>query len=378
MAILWICFALVVLALATLPALMFARNMPLFHRATQAGAGAPTLRFSVLIPARNEEAGIEQSLASILANTYPAFEVLVLDDASTDRTSDIVQRLANADHRLRLMRSADLPEGWNGKQHACWQLAQAATNDWFVFLDADVRLSNDALTRIAHELQRQPRDLLSGFPFQTTGSITEQLLIPMMHVILLGYLPLDQMRANCKPEFGAGCGQMFIARSEAYFVAGGHSQIRASRHDGLKLPRAFRAANLSTDVFDASDIATCRMYHSAVQVWRGLLKNATEGIAQPKLIGLFSVLLIGGHTLPILSLGHAIYHGWPWPARLILALAATLSFLPRAWAAARFGQSWVGVVFHPLAALLFVSIQWWAMLRPLLGIRPIAWRGRAN
>jgi glycosyltransferase involved in cell wall biosynthesis len=375
---LWTCYAMLLLALAALPALLFVRNLPLFRRVSTQTNDSSDIGLSILIPARNEESGIEQSLRSILANSFHNFEILVLDDASTDQTARIVQRMAELDPRIRLLSSAELPTGWNGKQHACWQLAQAATRDIFLFLDADVRLSADALVRIANECQQSPRDLLSGFPFQVTVSVTEQLLLPMMHVILLGYLPLDQMRTSRKPEFGAGCGQLFIANREAYFKSGGHASIRSSRHDGLKLPRAFRSAQLLTDVFDASDIATCRMYHSASQVVHGLLKNATEGIAQPKLIGLFTVLLVGGQSLPLLSWGHAIYHGWPWLATWILGLATLLSFLPRALAAMRFGQSWLGVLLHPLAVLLFVGLQWWAFLRQRLGIRPVAWRGRAN
>jgi hypothetical protein len=204
----------------------------------------------------------------------------------------------------------------------------------------------------------------------------EKLLIPLMHVVLLGFLPLDQMRASRKPEFGAGCGQLFLARREAYFAAGGHRSIQSSRHDGLKLPRAFRSANLVTDLFDATDIATCRMYTSLQQVVRGLLKNATEGIAQPKLIVIFTVLLLGGQTLPVFSLGHAIYWGWPAAAVVILCVATMVSFVPRTFAALRFRQSWTGVLLNPLAIALFVALQWWALIREMLGCKPIAWRGR--
>jgi len=386
---LFILYALFLLALAALPALLFVRNLPLYRVAAPANdsanvsakiTGTATSNISgisVLIPARNEEAGIETSLQCVLANRFETFEVLVLDDASTDRTAEIVGAVAERDARVHLLRSVQLPEGWNGKQHACWQLAKAAKHEWLLFLDADVRLSPDALSRIAAELALEPRDLLSGFPFQETRTISEQLLIPLMHLVLLGFLPLDQMRASRKPEFGAGCGQLFISRREAYFAADGHRAIRGSRHDGLKLPRAFRTAGLVTDLFDATDIARCRMYTSMQQVVQGLLKNATEGIAQPKLIAVFSVLLLGGQTLPILSLPHAVFYGWPLAAIIILALATIVSFVPRALAAKQFKQPWLGVVLNPIAVALFVVIQWWALARKSLGIKPILWRGRS-
>ena len=374
----FILYALFLLVLAALPAVVFIRNLPQFRCVPAANSSAATVLsgISVLIPARNEETGIEESLNCLLTSPFRPLEILVLDDASTDRTAEIVARLAEQDKRVRLLQSAELPHGWNGKQHACWQLAQAAEHDWLLFLDADVHMSTDALPRIAQQLATTPCDLLSGFPHQETGTLSEKLLIPLMHVVLLGFLPLDQMRASRKPEFGAGCGQLFIAQRTAYFACGGHRAIQGSRHDGLKLPRAFRSANLVTDLFDATDIASCRMYTSLQQVIRGLLKNATEGIAQPRLIGIFSVFLLGGQTLPILSFGHALYWGWSTTAIVILFVATLLSYLPRTLAALQFRQSWIGVLLNPIAVAAFLVLQWWAMIRAMLGRQPIAWRGR--
>ena len=374
----FILYALFLLVLAALPAMVFIRNLPQFRCVPAANSSAPRVLsgISVLIPARNEESGIEVSLNCLLTSPFRPLEILVLDDASTDRTAEIVARLTEQDKRVRLLQSAELPHGWNGKQHACWQLAQAAEHDWLLFLDADVHMSTDALPRIAQQLETTPCDLLSGFPHQVTGTLSEKLLIPLMHVVLLGFLPLDQMRASRKPEFGAGCGQLFIAKREAYFGCDGHRAIQSSRHDGLKLPRAFRSANLVTDLFDATDIASCRMYTSLQQVVRGLLKNATEGIAQPRLIGIFSVFLLGGQTLPILSFGHALYWGWSTTAIVILFVATLLSYLPRTLAAQQFRQSWIGVLLNPIAVAAFLVLQWWAMIRAMLGRQPIAWRGR--
>ena len=376
---LYICFAILLLALAALPAMMFVRNLPLYRPAPKVNLQMPdsATGISVLIPARNEAAGIETTLNCLQKSNFSPLEIIVLDDASTDRTAEIVTELASKDSRIQLLTSAPLPDNWNGKQHACWQLASAAKHDWLLFLDADVHLAPEALDRIAAELAQRPRDLLSGFPRQQTETFLEQLLIPLMHVVLLGFLPLDQMRTSRKPEFGAGCGQLFVARRTAYFAADGHRAICASRHDGLKLPRAFRTAGFDSDLFDATDIASCRMYTSMQQVVRGLLKNAHEGIAQPKLIGVFTVLLLGGQTLPIFFFAHALYYGWPTVAIAVLALATLLSFVPRGLAAAKFQQPWLGVALNPIAVALFVALQWWSLARTTLGRQPIPWRGRS-
>ncbi len=375
-ALIFIVYGLLVMLLAALPAAMVIRNLPLFYRVSQVAADMAAVPVSVLIPARDEELGIAAAVESVLRCDWPGLEVIVMDDHSSDRTAAIVTELAAGDARLRLATAPPLPADWNGKQHACWQLASLATTDWLLFMDADVRLQPHAIPRLVAEAQRSQVPLLSGFPNQETGTWSERLLIPMMHFVLLGYLPLDRMRASVQPEFGAGCGQLFLAQRGAYFACGGHQTIQNSRHDGLKLPRCFRAAGFASDVVDASDLATVRMYRGWREVARGLLKNADEGIASPRLIVIFSALLLGAGVLPLLSLGHALYHHWGWPATTLLAVATLLSYLPRALLAWRLQQSLLGVVLHPLAVGIFVALQWVAFFRLVTGSRAIAWRGR--
>ncbi len=372
--------ALVLLALAALPAFLTLRNISLFlqlQKILPCKAGKP--RVSVLIPARDEESGIAAALESVLTNEAVELEVLVMDDHSTDRTPQIVHEFSERDSRVRLIEAPELPDGWNGKQHACHRLAEHAQYDLLLFLDADVRLSHDAIGRLVSRIDSTPDvALLSGFPNQETGSLSEKLLIPMMHFVLLGYLPLDQMRDSCKPEFGAGCGQLFLARRQPYFDAGGHGQIRSSRHDGLKLPRAMRAAGHKSDLVDASEIATVRMYQSLPEVVRGLLKNANEGIARSPLIFIFTVLLLGGSVLPILMLAHAIFWGWTIASTAVLAIAAILSWLPRMLIAVKLRQSLLGAALHPIAVAVFVGLQWVAFSKDCIGVEPVAWRGRAS
>jgi hypothetical protein len=129
-----------------------------------------------------------------------------------------------------------------------------------MFADADVRLSPDALARIAGLLERRGLDLVSGFPQEVTRTLSEALIVPLIHVLLLGYLPIWLARRLQHPAFAAGCGQLIAVGRDAYQRAGGHAAIRGSRHDGLMLPRAFRRAGCATDLFDATDLARCRMY----------------------------------------------------------------------------------------------------------------------
>ena len=368
----------VAFVLCLLPVAMFLKNIKLFLLAScdstllQKGKQTPV---SICIPARNESKSIGAAIKCLLDSQHDDFEVLVLDDHSDDDTPKIVTEWMNKSERVKLLQSPPLPEGWNGKQHACWQLANSAQHDFLLFLDADVRLSNDALKRILAEQSSRDVSLLSGFPRQETGTFSEKLLIPMMHYVLLCYLPMDRMRASTDPGFAAGCGQLFLAKKADYFACGGHAAIKSSRHDGIKLPRAFRKAGLSTDLFDATDLAACRMYESFGQVQRGLLKNATEGIANARLIIPFTILLLGGTILPIILLVTGLLQAWSPLLMVFLGILLILTWIPRLVAASRFQQSILGAAFHPVAILWFVGLQWIALVREILGLKT-RWRGR--
>lgn len=394
------------LLMAAVPAYFYTRNRSLFRPATERPVGKlPPL--SVLIPARNESANIEACVNSVLAATSVdsprlaptaqeegaaarepkalasvvapsgselVIEILALDDASEDDTAAIVERLSDADPRIRLIHGVGLPAGWNGKQHACQRLAEAATHGTLLWIDADVRLEPGSLPRMLGELDRGGADLLSGFPRQVTVTWLERLLLPLIHFVLLGFLSLRSMRRSPDPGFAAGCGQLFLTRRDAYLKAGGHAAIRASRHDGLTLPRAYRRAGLKTDLFDATDAARCRMYDGAAAVWSGLAKNATEGVATPALLLPVSLVLLVGQVLPLPLACLAWWRGDPIALGLALA-ALTLSLSPRMDAAVRFRQPLDGALAHPLGVLMFLAIQWEAFARDLIG-KPVTWRGR--
>jgi hypothetical protein len=186
------------------------------------------------------------------------------------------------------------------------------------------------------------------------------------------------MRRSRRKSFAAGCGQLFIARREAYDRSGGHSLVRDSLHDGIKLPRAFRAAGFKTDLFDATELATCRMYRTARDVWFGLARNAGEALAARAMIGPMTLILLGGQVLPLVLLIWGLL-SWPepWPLRqlTLVVLAAAASYYPRLAAAVRFRQSLLGALLHPVGVVLLVAIQWFAFLRNSLG-RTSTWKGR--
>jgi len=334
---------------------MYLWNAFLFRRAPELRPLTRSARqVSVLIPARNEEASIAACVKSVLVSREAELsaapievEVIVLDDHSEDGTAEVVRAIG--DPRVRVEAAPPLPPGWNGKQHACFVLSKLAKYDRFAFIDADVLLKPDALGRLIRFQEESQAGLVSGFPRQETGSFLEKLLLPLINWVLLSYLPMIGMRRTGYPMFAAGCGQLFVCTREAYEKCGGHAAIRASMHDGVTLPRAFRHAGFHTDICDASDLATCRMYRSNRAVWNGLAKNAHEGLGTARGIVPWSILLLGG-LLPF------------W-------------LIPRLYGAMRYRESPWSAVLHPLGVVLLVAIQWYALIRRVAG-KPIGWKGR--
>ncbi|CAN5517683.1 glycosyltransferase [soil metagenome] len=367
--------AMMGLLLSVVPAMVFRANLRSYQSPSRVpqDTQSSTAEISVLIPARNEERSIASAVESVLASQDVNLEVIVLDDGSTDETANLVAALALRDSRVTLLRGGILPEGWCGKQYACWKLAQVSQHPLLVFLDADVRLQPDGLSRLIGHFEQAGADLISGVPRQETSTFMEKLLIPLIHFLLLGFLPINRMRRSLHSAYAAGCGQIFLARRSAYEAARGHSAIRASLHDGIMLPRAFRLAGFKTDLCDLTDVATCRMYRNAGEVWHGLSKNATEGLAAPARIVPASILLLGGQVLPFVLLG--VVRSTSLWAVLISSFAVAAAYLPRMLAAYRFQQSWTGAFLHPFGILTLLTIQWCAFFGSLLH-RPMAWKGR--
>lgn len=364
--------ALIALALSGLYAVVTLANLAIF-RVPAAPAGEVALAISILIPARDEAANIDAALDAILAQQGVDLEVIVLDDGSSDGTGARVAARAASDPRVRPVRGAGLPVGWNGKQYACHQLAGHARYPVLLFVDADVRLTPDAVSRMWFYLERRRLDLVSGFPHQITRTLVEIVTIPQILVVLLGYLPFPFARMTNGVGFAAGCGQLMMVRAEAYAKAGGHAAFRKRMHDGLNLPRNVRRTGGRTDILDATRIASCRMYDNWADIWQGFTKNATEGMAKPVALPIWTVLLGGGHVLPF------VLAPLTWIAGTALAptLAALgLLALARIALALKVRQHPLSVLLHPVGVIVTIWIQWSAFIDARKG-RQAVWRGRA-
>lgn len=343
---------------------------------------------SICIPARDEQHNIETCVRSLLAQDWPRLEVLVYDDQSTDRTPAILSRLADQDERVKLVPTRPLPEGWNGKQHACWLMGQAASGSWLLFTDADVRFEPGCIRAAATEAEARNLALLSTFPRQIVKSLGEALLIPMIFFLLFSYLPMGRMRRTRDPSASAGCGQFLFVRADAYAASGGHAAFKDSMHDGIMMPRAMRRAGLATDLFDGTSLCSVRMYHGWTDTWRGFAKNAYEGLGSVALLAFLTLLHILAHILPwlvVIAAGLLIISGrdGDWPlgladprAALFAILAIVIAIAQRAVLVERFRHPMWLALAHPICVVLMTAVQWHSFVLHLMGRR--AWRGRTQ
>lgn len=235
---------------------------------------------SVLIPARDEADSITACVASLLSQTYSNFEVLVLDDGSTDGTSQLLDALQRQYPQLTVIHTAsDLPPGWNGKSYACHLLAQRATGEWLLFTDADTLHTPVSLERGLAQALALRADLLSALPYQRVETWSERLIVSF----ILDFLPLTSVnlaamwRGHSRHLLANG--QYLLAHAQTYHALGGHARIAHALVDDFALAHRFRSQGYTIALVDGSPMLECRMYRSFCEVVRGFSKNLLSALA---------------------------------------------------------------------------------------------------
>ena len=228
---------------------------------------------SVLIPARNEERSIASCVQSILAQDYPSFEVLVLDDQSSDGTRDILENMAVSHPALKILHGKPPPGNQVGKNWACSQLARQAQGELLFFTDADTSYRSETLKTIVAALMGEQADLLTGFPRQEVHTWGERLLVPFFSWAFLCFIPLALAYKLRLPFLSIAVGQMMLFHREAYLAIGGHESVSSSVVDDMSLARRIKAERLLWRVSYIADLVSCQMYHSSREAVDGFTKN---------------------------------------------------------------------------------------------------------
>lgn len=334
-----------------------------------------TPKVSVLVPTRNEERNVESCVRSLLAQEYPDFEIIVLDD-SEDRTPDIVRSLAS-NSRLHLLTGRPLPPGWIGKSWACHQLANAATGELLLFTDADTVHHPSVLRDAAATLCAGGLDFLSAIPRQQLHSWAERLVLPILPWSLHTFFPIGLARRLRIPALSTAAGQLMLFRKKAYAVVGGHKEVRQSVLDDVSLAQQVVRKGLSWTLMDANARISVRMYRSFKEVWDGLSKNlfAIFGYNLPLFCFVWAWLFWVAWEPPLLLVLRAA-RALPIPAEIVVpaALATSLCLLLWLISNLRFRIPLIQAVLHPVTMLLVLfiaahSLIWYALGRG-------TWKGR--
>jgi chlorobactene glucosyltransferase len=365
-----VAFQVVVLLVVVSNAVVLGRPRP-----DRAAAPGPTV--SVLVPARNEAANIQACVRSLLAQSYPSLEILVLDDGSDDGTGTLLEHERARDGRLGVLVGAEPPPGWTGKNWACHQLAHAAQGEVLLFADADtVFVERDAVHGIVGALRAQRADLLSGLPRQVLGTPGEALLVPMFYWALFSFTPLAAGLLWRQAPFARAVGQLMAFRRAAYDEIGGHATVRGSVVDDLDLARRAARAGLACRMMDATSLVTCRMYRSGREAAAGFAKNLFAAFGYAILPYAFVWGWLGFVALEPIVVG-ALHVALPDRVPLEPGLLlATLSLSLAQWLLvfARLRLPVWPALLYPLTTTLFLAVAVRSFVDGAL--RRTTWKGR--
>jgi chlorobactene glucosyltransferase len=333
-------------------------------------------RVSILVPARNEAGNIGPCVRSLLAQRYPNFEVLVLDDHSSDGTWQILSGLAAEDGRLRLLKGQPLPEGWLGKHWACHQLAQRAGGQLLLFTDADTRHHPDTLEEAMAALQAEQADLLSALPWQEVVSWGERLVVPLIPWSICAFVPLTLAYRWRLPALSAAVGQFMLFQRRAYEAIGGYEAVKQDVVDDISLARRVKRYGLRWRLANGSQRIGCRMYRNFGQVVEGLSKNLFGVFGYNMAAFLFvwswlTIVFAGPPLLLLLSLA-----GLPFPPHTEILALTVLGLALLLWGLVywQFQFPLYLTLLYPLTILLAVYLAVRSLMVSLTG--QATWKGR--
>ena len=297
----------------------YAHRRMIFLKEDGRAIDSPAPLVSIMVPAKDEAKGIENCIRSLLEQDYPNFEVLVVDDRSTDNTAEIVERIANETGRVRLVRIKELPAGWTGKTHALHVCTQSAKGEWFLFVDADTRLERACVRILIRDAIDNRADLESMLPSLECNSFWERTIQPFAGVCLMVLYPLHKVNDPQCMDHGFANGQFILMRRTAYEKIGGHESVRDKFVEDIHLGRRTREFGLGLRVVMAPALASVRMYSSLREIVRGWSRILYSAVnCKPaKLYGLLAAIFV----FSLLGYGVVIVTG------TMLALGYSTTFL---------------------------------------------------
>jgi len=343
-------------------------SQPEWNRNPAAPSGSP--RVSIIVPARNEEKDIAQALTQLLALDYDNYEVIAVNDRSTDRTGEIMEEVQKRSYsKLKVIHHQDLPAGWLGKTHAMWTATNAATGDWLLFTDADVLFKPDSVRRAVTYAEAEQADHVVLFPQMIMKQPGEYMMIAFFQTMFVfGHRPWKVADPKTKDHMGVGA--FNLVRRSVYESVGTYEALRMEVLDDMKLGKVVKNAGFAQRNVFGGDLISIRWANGAMGVVNNLTKNFFAVLSfkwRLTLISAFGLAFL--NLMPFLGVWFA--HGW---ARLPygIALASMFSiYLGMSW---RSGVPAYYFLLHPVSTVLFVYTLLRSMFHTLWN-DGVVWRG---
>jgi chlorobactene glucosyltransferase len=343
---------------------------------------------SIILPARNEEHNIRRCVESLLAQDYANYEVIVVDDGSTDATVRILDELVSSHplgHRLYVLRLRDeLPRGWAGKPHAIHLGVQEAQGEWLLFTDADTWHAPVALRSALTQACQENADLFTLGSTQELPTFWDKVMMPMAYLgISMLYPP--RLVNDPRSSVAVANGQYILIRRQVYEALGGYArpELRSTLLDDRDLARVVKEHGFKLRFVDGGDLVAVHMYHGLKDAWRGWRKNAYLGNRGG--IGFIALQLIG---LPMISIAPFFIPLFAYlppvrraggidagEAQAATALEISSLLAYRTWLNRQLHVPWLYALSHPLAGLIFEGILAQSSWR-VLSRSGVDWRGR--
>ncbi|MBC7744492.1 MAG: glycosyltransferase family 2 protein [Flavobacterium sp.] len=322
-------------------------------------------KVSILIPARNEAHNIEALLSSVYLQNYQNIEVIVLDDHSEDETYKICQGYANKDLRFIALKGSALPDGWLGKNYACCQMAEIASGEYLLFLDADEIVENGLINNAVHRMKTNRLTLLSLFTNQVMVTLGEKLVVPLMHFLLLNLLPLRLVRLSGNPAFSAASGQFMLFEARNYQQYKWHTMVKDKVVEDIEIMKLVKSFKFRAEALLANGYIKCRMYRNLNQAMDGFSKNMLAGFNY-SLPGIFSYIFL--IMMGPVAIGYYLNIQ-------LFSFAVSLIILSRIMISVSAGQNpFINILLHPFQMFFLLILSFLSVKKYFS--KTIKWKGR--
>ncbi|MYL34783.1 glycosyltransferase [Pontibacillus yanchengensis] len=343
--------------------------LPSLHRYTNRSYKKKTV--SVLVPLRNESKNVPGLIATLRNVKYDELEFILLDDQSSDDTKSLLMEHTCRDSRFTIIEGKHLPEGWNGKVHACHHLSKYSNNEVMFFIDADVRIEPNTIHHTLALMENQYASMVSGFPTYLDNKLV-QFLVTMQHFVIHLHLPLFFANYTKRQATTAACGQFIAINRTTYNKIGGHEAIYNSLVEDVELGRLVKKHGDRVILANITKLVSCFMYGTIQEAWEGFTKNIFIGIGRSKIgaIGL-SIFYALFYISPLLLAVYAVFN-----LQWMFLLPLVLTVLQKGIVDIRTRTSPFYSLGMPLSAAMLIGVLWTSMYKAITG-KAYVWKGRS-